>query len=121
MSDLIQSLSEVIPEHLRKDVERELRTGWKREEVEMRHQAKQIGAFYHANDAKNIEGMGRLVGEIPTASYHYWGKKIGYECWSDKTFMREFFRDNPECAVKNYIKKTCVNGAILSADGYIIK
>jgi hypothetical protein len=119
--NIIQHLSEVIPDHLRKGVQEELLRGWKMEETQAKHQARQLGAFYHQNDAKNIEGMGRLVGEIPTASYHYWGKRLGYDCWKDDEFVREFFRDNPECAVKNYVKNASINGAIFTADGHLMQ
>jgi hypothetical protein len=119
VSDFIQHLSEVIPEHLRKGVQEELLRGWRMEETKAKHQARQLGAFFKQNEAKSIEGMGRLVGEIPSTSYHYWGQRLGYDCWKDDEFVKEFFQDNPECAVSNYAKKATVNGAIFTADGYL--
>ena len=38
---------------------------------------------------------------ILPAYYHYWGQRLGYECWEDEQFVREFLRDNPECRVKS--------------------
>lgn len=34
-------------------------------------------------------------------SYHYWGQRLGYDCWSDAEFCREFLRDNPEARVRS--------------------
>lgn len=34
-------------------------------------------------------------------SYHYWGQRLGYECWSDAQFVAEYLRDNPECRVRS--------------------
>ena len=37
---------------------------------------------------------------IPPTSYHYWGQRLGYDCWEDEQFVREFLRDNAVCRVK---------------------
>lgn len=39
----------------------------------------------------------RKLYDVPDWSYHYWGQRLGYECWEDKQFVEEFLRDNPEC------------------------
>lgn len=119
MSDFIQDLSEVIPPHLRKQVQEELLRGWRTEEVKAKASAKQNAVFNHANEAHNIDGVGRLKARIPLAAWHYWGQRLGYECWEDNGFLEEFLRDNPETAVRNYAKRTCVNGAIFTGDGYL--
>jgi len=121
MSDFIRGLAEVVPPHLQKRVQEELIRGWRQEEVKMRAVAKQAGHFDRFNENKAIEGVGQKIASIPVQAWHYWGQRLGYECWEDKTFLREFLRDNPETAVKNYAKKACVNGAIFTADGYITK
>lgn len=121
MSDIIQSFADVIPSHLRKEVERELISGWRVQEAASYHQAKQFAAFNHANAAKSIEGVGEMVARIPLSAIHYWGQRLGYDCWDDETFVREYIRDNPEVAVNNRIKRTVVNGAVLTADGYLVK
>jgi hypothetical protein len=121
LSDIIQSLSEAIPSHLRKQVEKELLTGWRMQEAASYHQAKQFAAFNHANAAKSIEGVGELKARIPLSSVHYWGQRLGYDCWNDETFVKEFIRDNPEVAVNNRVKRTTVNGAIFTADGHLLK
>lgn len=121
MSDIIQSISEVIPSHLRKDMERELLTGWRMQEAASYAQAKQFAAFNHANAAKPIEGVGELKARIPLSAFHYWGHRLGYECWNDEEFTNDFIRHNPEIAVNNRVKRSVVNGAIFTADGYLTK
>ena len=37
---------------------------------------------------------------IPIASWHYWGQRLGYQCWDDPEFVREFKRDNPDCVIR---------------------
>ena len=49
---------------------------------------------------KSAEGLGRVRMEVDPVVYHYWGRKLGYTCWKDKTFLREMERDNPELRVK---------------------
>jgi hypothetical protein len=119
MSDIIQDLAEVVPPDLRKRVQEELLRGWRMEETKAKASAKQSAVFNHANEARSIEGVGQLKARIPLAAWHYWGQRLGYECWEDKSFLNEFLRDNPETAVRNYAKRTCVNGAIFTGDGYL--
>lgn len=108
---------------MRKDVERVLLSGWRMEEVKAKAQAKQLAAFGHSNEARSLEGIGELRARIPEQAYHYWGLRLGYECWQDKQFMNEFLRDNPESAVRNRVKRTMVGGAkgIFDANGFIVK
>ena len=42
---------------------------------------------------------------IDPASYHYWGQRLGYECWDDDQFMKEYLRDNPLARIKNVSNK----------------
>lgn len=119
--EFVQSLVEVIPAHLHKEMEKELINGWRMRESVARAEAKQIAHHGHTHEANDVQGLGRKIASIPADAYHYWGQRLGYECWKDKTFMREYLRDNPELAVRNYCKKTVVQGAIFSSDGYIIK
>jgi len=51
-------------------------------------------------ERKNFkDGYSRAM--IDPASYHYWGQRLGYDCWDDEQFMREYLRDNPLARVKN--------------------
>ncbi len=37
---------------------------------------------------------------VHPVSYHYWGARLGYACWHDAAFVREYLRDNPAARVK---------------------
>lgn len=52
---------------------------------------------------------------IPTVEYHYWGQRLGYQCWDDDAFLREWARDNPQFVVP-LAKKT--NSIIVPATKY---
>lgn len=45
---------------------------------------------------------------IHPASYHYWGQRLGYECWQDAQFLREYKRDNPASVVRVVTKTVIV-------------
>lgn len=47
------------------------------------------------------EGGGFVDMMIDPVSYHYWGKRLGYECWDDAQFRREYKRDNPAARVRS--------------------
>jgi glycine cleavage system pyridoxal-binding protein P len=119
LSDIIQSFADVIPGSIRKEFERELITGWRMQEAASYTQAKQFAAFNHANEAKSIDGVGELKARIPISAYHYWGTRLGYECWNDKSFVDDYIKHNPEIAIHNRMKRTQVRGAIFTADGFL--
>lgn len=56
----------------------------------------------HAAEAqwKSMDGLGRPRMVIDTTAYHYWGRRLGYDCWRDKQFLAEFERDNPAVRIK---------------------
>ena len=119
MPDIYQSLAECIPPHLLREVERELIRGFDMQRVRAKKEAMQSAVYRNANEAHSVEGIGQLDMQIPADAFHYWGQRLGYECWDDEQFKKEFKRDNPEVAVRNYAKKTVVNGAIFTADGFL--
>lgn len=49
---------------------------------------------------KGADNGGYCEMMIDPISYHYWGQRLGYECWEDKQFRREYLRDNPASRVK---------------------
>lgn len=51
--------------------------------------------------------IGQLSMRIDAEAYHYWGQRLGYGCWKDEAFLREFQRDNPAVKV-SYRKKPMV-------------
>ena len=52
------------------------------------------------DNRRSSNGFGRPRLEVDTYAYHYWGQRLGYKCWKDKQFLREFERDNPDARVK---------------------
>ena len=50
-------------------------------------------------DWGSLDGLGAPTLNITPEAYHYWGRRLGYECWRDKQFLREFKRDNPACRI----------------------
>jgi len=65
----------------------------------MKREAAQLSVS-PVGEHRSMEGLGRMKMSIPPLSYHYWGRRLGYQCWSDKQFLREFERDNPSVRVK---------------------
>jgi hypothetical protein len=55
----------------------------------------EIQARLHAAETPQVvEGLGVPTMCIEAGAYHYWGQRLGYACWKDKQFLREFKRDN---------------------------
>jgi hypothetical protein len=57
----VQSLVEIIPPHLHKEMELELIHGWRKKEAYARAEAKQIAHFGHTHEANDIAGLGRKI------------------------------------------------------------
>jgi hypothetical protein len=59
-----------------------------------------------ARAAARVGGTARPVAggtvdmRVHPTSFHYWGQRVGYACWSDKQFQREYKRDVPEARVR---------------------
>jgi len=71
--------------------------------------AEQARAAHAAKrETRSVEGVGELKARINPTSYHYWGKRLGYKCWGDRKFMKEYLRDNPESRVKGVSGKVQV-------------
>lgn len=85
---------------LAKDLEKELRTGWLKNQIDAKVESQRL-AKTNSIRHKSVEGLGQLVARIPTTAYHFWGQKLGYDCWNDQAFMDEFLRDNPELRVNS--------------------
>lgn len=49
---------------------------------------------------KATEALGQHIMSIDTVAYHYWGQRLGYDCWADAGFRREYMRDNPAVRVQ---------------------
>ena len=56
----------------------------------------------------SFDGLGELHMRLDPEVYMHWIRKEGRKCWDDKTFVREFKRDNPEVVVNTKRRKTMV-------------
>lgn len=56
---------------------------------------RELPAIARDSDDRRHLKHGVLDTRIHPVSYHYWGKRLGYECWRDEQFVREYQRDNP--------------------------
>jgi hypothetical protein len=54
---------------------------------------------------RKILPNGEVEFQIHAAFYHYWGQRLGYECWEDAQFVKEFLRDNEDARVVNHSNK----------------
>jgi hypothetical protein len=61
-----------------------------------------------ARKESRTSSIGQHRARIESTSYHYWGKRLGYDCWNDRKFLKEYLRDNPESRVKSVSGKTQV-------------
>ena len=78
--------------------------------------AKQIAKDNNNSEFSHIDGVGEMTASIDSRSYHYWAHREGPDVWSDKQFMKEYLRDNPEARVKSKSGKIQVG---YSGDGFI--
>lgn len=90
-------ISELDPE-----VKRELIRGRHLKRLQEYEEAEQRQRMIAAQtgEHRSIDGLGRVRLSIDAESYHYWGQRLGYKCWNDPQFLREFERDNPHARVK---------------------
>lgn len=81
----------------------EFRKGRHAREVQTLLQAPRLQdlvARSHGLGERSVDGLGRVRMVITPEAFHYWGRRLGYECWRDKQFLHEFERDNPAARVK---------------------
>ena len=70
--------------------------------------------FREVENARAMQGMGEIAGighcstVLDPTSFHYWGQRLGYGCWDDEEFLREFRRDNPLSKVQYCSGKTTI-------------
>lgn len=84
---------ESVPADLYKPLLEEFKRGWLKEQVLGRVEQKRYASAagqYH----RGVDGLGRLRARIPASSFHYWGQRLGYQCWNDEKFVKEYLRDN---------------------------
>ncbi len=67
-----------------------------------------IAAATQRLDNKFMDGLGECHMRVDPEVYFHWVRKEGRECWNDKSFLREFKRDNPDVRVLTKSRKTLV-------------
>jgi hypothetical protein len=92
---------EQLPADVAVALDRELRLGWELDRALAERRRKGVGKV-NGQVSRSVDGLGELTARIDNIAYHYWGKRIGYECWADKQFLKEFLRDNPEARVRSH-------------------
>lgn len=54
------------------------------------------------------EGNYRPRTVVSAESFHYWGQRLGYDCWSDPEFLKDYERDNPAAKINAKMSKTTI-------------
>lgn len=99
---LATSVVESFGPQMARAIEDELRRGWHMEAMTAAVRQKQIA---QANPIRRtVEGVGQAMMSVDPIAYHYWGGRLGYQCWRDRQFVREFLRDNPDARVRTQAK-----------------
>lgn len=75
-------------------------------DAQMRVAARSGGERRALRDGDGLCGQVKM--QVAPASYHYWGQRLGYECWQDEEFVAEYLRDNPEARVRTHAEKVTV-------------
>ena len=88
---------------LTKEVIEELRTARNLELVQAsvrQRKLAQAEQVVTGGERKNLS-FGRLRMRITPEAYHYWGGRLGYECWDDDEFLREYENQNEEVRINS--------------------
>lgn len=113
---------ETIPPDLYKPMLDEFRRGWNREKILGAIEAKKLSKsaqHYH----RGVDGLGRLRARIPASSFHYWGQRLGYDCWKNEEFLKQYLKDNKLEVAGGKTKlsvgygKSTTNGSMALFDG----
>lgn len=91
---------ETIPEELHGDMLKEFKTGWNFRKVMAEARAQEVGKVNQL-EHRSLDGIGRLRMRVDADSFHYWGQRLGYNCWQDKSFLDQYEKANPYCKVNS--------------------
>jgi|SRR5580693_61675 hypothetical protein len=81
---------------------------WEVQQIVALSEAKRLAQGVNQKPHYHIDGIGECVARIPADAYFYWMARKGIGCWLDKTFIREYIRDNPEVRVNSKSRKAMV-------------
>ena len=95
---------------LTKEVIEELRTARNLEEVNASVRQRKLAQAEQvvSNGTRKNLSFGRLRMRITPEAYHYWGRRLGYECWDCQQFLREYERDNESVRINSRSEKVSV-------------
>lgn len=99
---------EDIDEDLMEQIRKRLQSMEEAELALARANQLKLAEFHRNMESATIDGIGQHIMRITPESYHYWGNRLGYDCWGDKGFRKEFLRDVPEARVKYVARKQTI-------------
>jgi hypothetical protein len=101
-----QAILDVLKEESPEDAQEILRLAaemegeeWEEEAVARAREEQALMAGFNGGEASLRDGEVKM--RVHPLFWHYWGQRLGYECWDDNGFVREFLRDNESARVKN--------------------
>ena len=93
-----------VPESFLAEFEDEFQRSIPAEKVKATLNQAFIGRALIAEGPSAVEGLGQKLGEVDARTYFRWHQALP-GCWSDKTFLNEFFKDNAGCRAKGWTPK----------------
>ena len=100
---LVTDITGIFGPDAMKNLERELRWEVSSEKLgyyERLRKAKEADRLT-VGDKKWVEGIGQRILDIDARTYFRW-QQSHEGCWEDKQFIKEFYRDNPECRADRF-------------------
>ena len=85
-------------------IERNIRLGIGKEKVLQEQRMRENARYEAMIPRKTVEGLGQLTAVFDLQNYIRWEQDMP-GCWGDKSFSREFIRDNPEVRAARPEKK----------------
>lgn len=76
--------------------------------AQMQNEIGAMGRHRNRRRVQDRDGGGEYTLQVHPVSYHYWGQRLGYDCWEDAQFVREYQRDNEYARVQSVSDKPTV-------------
>lgn len=90
----------------------------RRQEAAFRKAVKEQALAAKAGGERLRMRHGEVTMSVHPFFYHWWGRRMGYECWDDAGFVRWWLNHHPECRVKSVAANATVSaGVLFGADG----
>ena len=88
-----------------RNLDRYLRYEVDKEKSELAMREAQCRKVNRDMGSAKMEGVGQLKGTIPARDFFRW-QQFKPGCWGDKSFVKEYFRDNPSFKAQTLTKKS---------------